>query len=117
MRQPGDARRPPSARRPSPREQQAPRDRAATRRDDRHLAVGDLPRAALAAERPDALGEEPEAVEAAAGELPTPRVERQRAAEAHAAALDEGARLAALAEAERLDPRERQPAEAVVELD
>ena len=35
---------------------------------------------------------------------------------ASAPALDEGAALAAAAEAERLDPRQRQPAEAVVEL-
>src|SRR5205814_8970680 len=100
-----------------PRKQEAPRDRPAPRRHHRDLALLHLAGPALAPELADRLGEEAEAVEAAAGELPAPGVERQRAAKTHSTSFDEWPAFAALAEAERLDPGEREPAEAVVELD
>src|SRR5207237_6723472 len=89
----------------------------AARRHERDLAVGHLTRPALPAHLPNALGEKAEAVEAAAGELAAPRVQRKLTAEPQASALDERTRFPALAEAERLEPCEREPAEAVVELD
>src|SRR5207244_4992917 len=92
-------------------------DRTSAGRDERHLAVAHLSGTARAAQLTDRLGEKAEAVQAAAGELPAPGVERQLAPQPNAARGDEGPALAALAEAERLDPREREPAEAVVELD
>src|SRR5207249_9603152 len=63
----------------------------------------------LASQLADRLGEKAEAVEPAAGELSAPGVERQRAAKTHSAAFDERPALAALAEAEGLDPGEREP--------
>src|SRR3989441_3227987 len=101
----------------SAREQEAAGDRPSTGRHQRHLAVRYLARPTRAAKLADRLGEEAEAVQTASGELAAPGVERQLAAQANAARSDEGAALAALAEAEGLDPGQREPAEAVIELD
>src|SRR3989442_3519212 len=101
----------------SAREQEAAGDRPSTGRHQRHLAVRYLACPTRAAELEDRLGEEAEAVQTTSGELAAPGVERQLAAQANAARSDEGAALAALAEAEGLDPGQREPAEAVVELE
>src|SRR4029453_5660327 len=99
-----------------PRQQHAPGDRAAPVRDHRHLAVGHLTRAALAAQLPDRLGEESVAVQPAARELPAPRVRRQRPAQLETPPARERSALTGAAESEPFEPRERQEAEAVVEL-
>src|SRR5207237_8534663 len=101
----------------SARQEEAAGDRAAAGGYERDLAVGHLSRAARAAQLADRLGEKPEAVQATARELPAPGVERQLAPQTNAARGDEGSAFATLAEAECLDPREREPAEAVVELE
>src|SRR2546430_5215731 len=101
----------------SAREQETAGDRPSTGRHQRDLAVRYLACPTRAAELADRLGEEAEAVQTASGELAAPGVERQLAAQANAARRDEGAALAALAEAEGLDPGQREPAEAVIELD
>ena len=73
--------------------------------------------AALAAQLHDRFVQEAETVQPAGRELPAVRVERQLAVERDPlAALDERPALAAPAEAERLEPRHREPAEAVVQL-
>src|SRR6266436_4601855 len=89
----------------SPRQQQAAADRPAAHTHHGHFAIGDLPRAALTAQLAARLGEKSEAMQASAGQLPAPRIQRQRAAEPDPPALDEGPTLAALAEAEGFDPR------------
>src|SRR5215468_9217903 len=99
-------------------EQDTPAERPAARRRDRDArAPGDLALAALAPELHAGFVQEAEAVQAAGGELPAVRVERDLAVERDAPpARDEGAALAATAEAERLEPRHRDEGEAVVEL-
>src|SRR5438128_10028236 len=101
----------------SGREPEAAGDRPSTGRHQRHLAVRYLACPTRAAELADRLGEEAEAVQTAARELAAPGVERQLAAQPNAARGHERTALAAFAEAEGLDPGEREPAEAVVDLD
>ena len=101
-----------------PREEQGAGDRAAAVGDGRDLDVlRDLALAGLAAQLEDGLVDEPEAVEPAGRQLAAVGVERQLALAGDAvAALDERAALALAAEAERLEPRHGEEAEAVVEL-
>ena len=85
---------------------------AATSTSFGHLAL-----AGLAAHLEDGLVDEAEAVEPAGRQLAAVGVERQLALARDAvAALDERAALALAAEAERLEPRHGEEAEAVVEL-
>src|SRR5690606_23492519 len=84
---------------------------------------GDLvPSPQLASARPvlqleDGLVQEPEPVQPSTGQLPALGVQRQPAVMGDGAALvEEGTHLAALAEAEGLQPHQGQEAEAVVEF-
>src|SRR5262249_32828233 len=80
-------------------------------------SVRDLARATFAPELDAGLVQEAEAVEPSARELTPVRVERDLAVERdRRAAFEEAAALALRAEAERLEPRERDEADAVVEL-
>src|SRR5690348_8473064 len=99
-----------------PREQHRTCNRPAAVRDDRDLGITrHLTLAAVAAQLHDGLVQVPVAVQPPGRELPALRVQRYLAVERDAlASFDERAALAVAAEAERFQPRHREPAEAVV---
>src|SRR5690606_22820534 len=107
-----------SALRSGSREQQAAAQRPAAGRGHRDLGIArHLPRAALAPQLHARLVQEAVAVQPPRRELTAVRVERNLAVERDArAALDERPALPLAAEAERLEPRHREEAEAVVAL-
>src|SRR4029077_404594 len=86
---------------------------------DRGLAIGDLPRAALAAQLPRRLDQQEEAVHAgmAIRKPAAIGVDRQAAAGRDAATLDKRAAFSLGAETEILEKEDRVDREGVIELD
>src|SRR5580658_538103 len=98
-------------------EQNAAAPEAAPRRGDGHLGPGNLATSRLTAELEHGFVEQPEPVQATGGELAAVRVEREVAAERDPVPpVHECAGLSLSAEAECLQPGQREDGESVVEL-